>query len=94
MTVLTPERTHYVAPEGLPEPAEDDFDHVVCHCTKYQTSWCMKHVNNTSFTEETPEQSTFNLAPNPCSLCYLALELNDVLCPWGCACDECIPIED
>ena len=67
---------------------DDDLDvgHVVCHCTSYDISWCRLDVSGDQWAGEGD--------PLDCPMCNLEEERAGGVCPWGCACDECVPTGD
>lgn len=61
-------------------PAEDEYDHIVCHCTGGNIAWCGKDVTGAPFL-------TIDEIEKPCLICDLANEMiGDERCPWGCKC--------
>lgn len=64
------------------EPVEDDFGHIVCHCSGLNVAWCGIDVTgHIVHAEELTEDEA-------CPLCVLAQDLFDGVCPWGCACSS------
>jgi len=67
-----------------PQPAEDDFGHIICHCTGANIAWCGLDV-----TGHMIESGELDI-DEACPLCVLACDMltEAGTCPWGCSCSN------